>query len=149
MTTIKETTQKLFSVNYEKDFEDDKIYEAYLDMAEQLIKNNKWTDVYNCWYDYLINKCQNEDDILNFANLFWCYEGYKQFIPNILEFSGFLYANISFEHHPEAISVLDGIAWHGLVKAGILKEKDLTFDNFTPYDVPLLVESIKNWKKKG
>ncbi len=56
--TIKEITQKLFSVNFDKELDDDNISDAYENMAEELIKNNKWLDVYACWYDYLINECK-------------------------------------------------------------------------------------------
>lgn len=149
MKTIKEITKKLFSVSYENDLNDDKISAAYENMATELIKNNKWLDVYACWYDYLVNSCNGEEDVLNFANLFWCYEGYKQFIPNALEFCAFFYACVSFDHHPEAISVIDGITWYALMNSGIISQSELSFEDFAPANITTLTEAINKWKKKG
>ncbi len=149
MTTIKEITKKIFSVSYENELEDDTVSETYEIMAADLIANNKWSDVYASWFDYLVNDCKTEEEILNFANLFWLYNGYKQFIPNAVEFSAFFYANISFEHHPEAISVIDGIAWFALVNSGVICESKMSFDNYAPNDIPAIDESIKKWKEKG
>lgn len=118
-------------------------------MADELIKKNNWHDVHACWYDYLINKCKTEEEILNFANLFWLYEGYNQIIPNPVEFCSFFYARSSFERHHEAIPVVDGIAWCALVNSGIISESDSSFENYAPYDYPLITEAINKWKEKG
>lgn len=48
MKTIKEITKKLFSVNFEKDLDDNEISDSYENMAQDLIRNNKWSDVYAC-----------------------------------------------------------------------------------------------------
>ncbi len=149
MRTIKEITKELFSVNYEDDFEDEEVADAYERKADEMIKNYKWSDVYACWYDYLINSCDGEEKVLNFANLFWCYEGYRQFIPNAVEFCAFFYACISFDHHPEAISVVDGIAWNALVKSGTISQSEISFDDFAPADVPAIGEAINKWREKG
>ena len=149
MKTVKEITIKLFSINFEKDLEDEKVSDEYETIAQDLIENNKWLDVYTCWYDYLITNCKTEEDALNFANLFWFYEGYKQFIPNAIEFCAFFYANISFDNHPEAISVVDGIAWNALLNAGIISEFELPFEEYAPVDIPEINEYINKWEEKG
>ncbi len=151
MKSIQETTNELFGVDYEKDFEDEKTYDKYVDIAKELIKKNGWQDVYACWYDYLITNCKTEDAILNFANLFWCYEGYEQAIPNAVEFCAFFYANISLKRHPEAVSVLDGIAWNALIHSGIYSENDYYFEDFSPMSNPEIVAAIEKWqiRKKG
>lgn len=56
MKTIKEITYQLFSVDFEKDLDTDSVIETYENMAEELIKNNNWSEVYACWYDYLLNE---------------------------------------------------------------------------------------------
>ncbi len=147
--TIKEITHKLFSVNFDKDLDDDNISDAYENMAEKLIKNNKWSDVYACWYDYLVNECKTVEKIVNYANLFWLYEGYKQIIPNAVEFCAYFYANISFQHYSASTAVIDGIAWYALVNSGIISKNDLSFDNFAPYDFPIITDAINKWKEKG
>ncbi len=70
MLTIKEMAQKLFNIDFEKDLDDDNICDAYENTAAELIKNNNWLDVYACWYDYLVNECKTEEEVLNFVNLF-------------------------------------------------------------------------------
>ena len=89
MENIKTITKKLFEVNYEIDFEDDNVYYEYLEIAEKLIQDFSWDSVYDVWYDYLLNNCKDEDSILNFANLFWCYEGYEQKIYHAVELCAF------------------------------------------------------------
>ena len=148
MKSIKEITKKLFSIDYETDLEDDNVSEIYENLADEFIKTNKWLDIYKCWYDYLINDCKTEQEVLNFANLFWFYEGYNQFIPNAVEFCTFFYTCISFEH-PEATPVVDGIAWHALVNAGVINKFDFSFDNFAPNDFKILTDEINKWKEKG
>lgn len=109
MRTIKGTTRKLFRVDFEEDLDDENISDTYESMAEELIENNSWSEVYACWYDYLINECKTEEEVLNFANLFWLYEGQKRYIPNAVEFCSYFYGCVSFEHYPDAIDILDSI----------------------------------------
>lgn len=85
---------------------------------------------------------------MNFANLFWLYEGYKQFIPNTVEFCAFFYASISFDNHHEEISVVDGIAWYTLVNVGIISKIELSFDEYAPSNIPQINDSIIKWKEK-
>ncbi len=148
MSTINEMTDKIFSVNYEKCFIDDSVSDIYEGMAEELIANNKWVDVYSSWYDYLINKCKTEEEVLNFANLFWCYEGYKQFIPNAVEFCAFFYANISPEHYPDAAIILDSITYEVFLNSGIYPRNSLYFDEYIPMNDSLIKNEVNKWKKK-
>ncbi len=147
--SIKEITNKLFKVNYKIDSKDSKKINEYREIAKKLIEDNLWDDVFSCWYDYLLSNCKKEDEILNFAKLFWCYGGQKYYIPNAVEFCAFFYVSISFEHYPWASPVIDGIAWEVLVRAGIIDERKLTFDNYTPDDIPLMVAAIEKWRGKG
>ena len=148
METIKEITKKLFSVKYETDLEDDEVYDKYVDMASQLIEKNDWLDVYSCWYYYLINNCKTEEDILNFAHLFWYYEGYNQVIPNPIEFCSYFYANISLENQLENSPVLDGIAWYALKNSDKYSNVEPYFENFEPLRTPEIISGIKKWKDK-
>ncbi len=145
---IDEITKKLFSIDYESDFADETLANTYEKIADDQISNYNWQDVYNSWYQYLIKKCKTEQDILNFANLFWFYGGYNYRIVNAVELSAYLYGNISFENHPEAISVIDGIAYKTLTNSGIIDEKTFSLDNFSPCDIPELDLAIKNMYKK-
>lgn len=149
MTTIKETTKKLFSVNYEKDLNDDKVSDFYENTADELMKNNKWSGVYACWYDYLVNDCKTEEEVLNFANLFWFYEGYKQFIPNAVEFCAFFYANISFSDYPDAVNILDSITCEVFLNSGIYSEESLYYDEYVPTNDEMVKNAIEKWKEKG
>jgi hypothetical protein len=147
MKTLDEITEKLFNVDFEKDLDDEKKYDEYVNMAADTIKQNGWENVYKSWYDYLINCCKSEDSIINFANLFWSYEGYKQVIPNPYEFCGYFYANICLEKQTDIIPVLDGITWNALVNSSIYSSNDNYFEDFSPFNDEKLLESIDKWKK--
>ncbi len=149
MDSIKEITNKLFSVNYNEDFIKTKKSEEYEKIAKDLIKNNDWDKVFLCWYDFLINECKTEDKILNYAHLFWNYGGYKYKIPNPAEFCAFFYVNISLEHHPWATALIDGITWEIFINEGIYSEDKDYFENFEPLLDSNLVSSINKWKEKG
>lgn len=147
MENIKIITKKLFEVNYEIDFEDDNLYYEYLDIAEKLIKECSWESVYDVWYEYLLNNCKDEASILNFANLFWCYEGYKQKIYNAVEFCAFLYANINIEKHSEAGYLLEGMTTEIFLHSGVYSQEQLY--DYIPTNDSLVIDAIKEWKKKG
>ncbi len=149
MTTINEITKKLFSVNFEKDLDDGEVSNAYESMAEELIKNNKWSDVYASWFYYLVNNCKTEEEVLNFANLFWFYEGYKHFIPNAVEFCAFFYANISFDNYPDAAEILDSITCEVFLNSGIYPSASLRYDEYIPANDPKIKKAIYKWKEKG
>lgn len=143
---IEEITSKLFNVDYEKDFEDDNVSEEYLKLSKRLINKYSWHNVYLCWYNYLIKNCNTEKEIINFANLFWFYEGYKQYIPNAIDFCAYFYANISIEIYIENEPVIDGISWNVLTNSGIYSKNELYFENFEPYNDKNIIEAIKKYK---
>jgi hypothetical protein len=149
MTTIKETTRKLFNINFEIDLEDDTLSEEYKDIADNLIETNSWSKVYPYWYDYLINECKSEEEILNFANLFWFYDGENYNIPNAIEFCAFFYATISFEHYPDAIEILDSITIDVFLNSGIYPREKLYYDEYIPQNDPIVKKEINKWKEKG
>lgn len=147
MENINEITSKLFIINYEKEFEDDEIGEKYFELANSLIKKYNWHNVYLYWYDFLIKKCKTEKEIINFANLFWYYEGYKYFIPNAVEFCAYFYANISMNTYIENEPVIDGITWNVLKNSGVYLKNELFFENFEPYKDPILTKTINDIKE--
>ena len=146
MKNIEEITNVLFSVDYEKDFEDDEVYYKYEDIANDLINNNNWNSVYECWYNYLMEKCKDEDSILNYANLFWCYDGQKHNVYNAVEFVAYFYANIDFKKHSEADYLIDGIANELFLNSGIKTQEELY--DYIPTNDPLVIDAIKKWKDK-
>lgn len=143
MNSIKEITKKLFSVSYEKDFDDEEKYYEYLDIAEDLIKTNPWNEVFDCWHEYLLTKCKDETSILNFANLFWCYEGYKHKIVNPIDFCAFFYANINFKNHPEADYLLDGMTTEIFLYSGVYTQEQLY--DYIPTNDPIIIEAAKKY----
>ncbi len=66
-----------------------------------------------------------------------------------MEFCSYFYTCVSFQHHPEAISIIDGIAWYALVNSGIIAEDDSSFEDFAPNDFPTIADAINKWKEKG
>ena len=149
MKTIEEITNKLFGIDFEKDLEDDNVSDIYETMAKDLIKNNKWSDVYTCWYEYLITNCKTEEEVLNFANLFCFYEGYKQFIPNAVEFCSFFYANISFDNYPDALDILDSITCEVFINSNVYPNSSLYFDEYIPTNDTIVINAVNKWKEKG
>lgn len=131
MNEIEETTKRLFSIRYETDFADESVFEKWEAIADDLIQSNDWLDIYHCWYRYLTESCHDEESILNFANLFWCYGGQEHYVDNAIEFVAYFYANIDFEKHEEACDVIDGIACCLFENSGIITGK-YAFDEYVP-----------------
>lgn len=148
MKKINEVTKKLFSIEFEKDLEDENVLEYYENLASNLIKNNKWSEVYESWYDYLVSNCKNDAEVLNFANLFWLYEGYKQFIPNAVEFCAYFYANVSFEVYPDAVDIIDSITLEVFMNSLVYPKNSLYYDEYIPTNDPMVKKFIDIWKEK-
>ncbi len=86
---------------------------------------------------------------MNYANLFWLYEGYKQIIPNAVEFCAYFYACVSFNKYPDAIDIIDSITFEVFKISGVYPNKILYCDEYVPEDDPIVKDAINKWKEKG
>ena len=93
MNSIKEITNYLFDIDYWSDEYDETENERF-EILEKLLSDYPWKDIWNEWVLYLIEKCTTSRDIENYLDLLFAYEISKQFIPNPIDFAGYLYHRI-------------------------------------------------------
>lgn len=93
MNSIKEITNYLFDIDYWSDDYDETENERF-EILEKLLSDYPWKDIWNEWVLYLIEKCTTSRDIENYLDLLFAYEISKQFIPNPIDFAGYLYHRI-------------------------------------------------------
>ena len=146
MKTIKELNQEIFSINYKHDFQDDSIMNLYIEKAKKLIDDNNWSDIYECWYQYLINECKDEESILNFANLFWCYGGADHCVYNAIELVAYFVAYSDRKKHPEWYPLLDGISRDLFKNSGIITNEDIIERDYYVLSDPRIWKEVKRIK---
>lgn len=138
MNNIDNETQYLFNRLYDVDLpeEDD---EALLERAHQQVIDYGWEKTFNSWKQYLFTKCLSPESVINFAHLFWCYDGCEYVIPDPYNFLGYMYYRINMNPTQyDVLDILDGIAITILPKAGY-SDADLMKN---PYYSPLSDEKI-------
>ncbi len=101
--------------------------------AAALIHEFGWSEVFSCWNDYLRSHCHTAEEALNFANLFWVYEGYVHPIEHPYDFLAWFYYCIDMKKYADdAITIMDSISIEILSRAGI---RNVGW-NENPYYVP-------------
>lgn len=124
----------------------------YQNRSDALIQEYGWEQVFKAWNKYLRENCNTAESALNFANLFWSYEGYVHPIPNPYDFLAWFYYQIDMEKYADdAITIMDSISIEILHRAGV---KGIYWGE-NPYYVPeqdpkmlAAVEKIRNGVKK-
>ena len=82
------TNQKLRAFTHElfdKDLNDESIPVEEFDrlevLAEEVIKEFGWNEVYLDWIEYLHEECDTDEKVVNFATLFLNYDGCERYNP--------------------------------------------------------------------
>ena len=145
LNTIKDITTYLFNCDFFSDSFDPEGKEEHLDKAQELQESFPWVDIINEWHNYLYTNCLTAEEVINFANLFFYYEGADDYNPNPYKFIGYLYARVDMDiYWDQAGDLFDSIA------IDILSNQQLIDITENPYYNPLkdkkvLDETIK-WK---
>lgn len=146
--SIKEITEYLLNVHFWSD-EYDESEEERRQTVEQLMRDYPWNDIFNEWNLYLRTKCPASDDVINFMNLFFAYEGYKQIIPDPIGFSAYLYYRLGDRvKESEAQTMADSIVIPVLQHAGLLSKYDTCCAPESDPRIIAAVEALKNESKQ-
>ena len=143
--SIKNITLYLFDCDFFSDDFDPEGKEEHLEKAWELQRTFPWIDIIKEWHNYLYTNCHTAESVINFANLFFYYEGADDYNPEPYKFLGYLYARVDMDKYwHEAGDLFDSIA------IDILSNQQLMslFDN--PYYDPLkdkkVLAEVTKWK---
>ena len=149
---LKSETEYLYNRNFlgeldgtiETTEEEDEEYEI---RSENLIKTYGWDKVFAVWEDYLYHQCRTVNDVLNFANLFWCYEGHKHYIAKPYKFLGYFYYRMDLNPFKyDAIDLMDSIVIDILEKTGETYVNLVNFPDYAPEKDKKIIAEVQKWK---
>jgi hypothetical protein len=144
--SIKDITEYLYNIDFWSD-EYDASEEKRCKTVEQLMKDYPWNDIFNEWNLYLHTKCPTSDDVINFMNLFFAYEGYKQIIPDPIDFAAYIYYRLGDRiKESEAQTMADSIVIPILQHAGLLSQYDTCC---APESDPRIIAAVKALNDKS
>ena len=69
-------------------------------LAKEILTNNEWVDVFECWDYILRNECDSEEKVIAFVKLMFDYLGFNVTIPypfDPYDFIGYIYSKIDLE----------------------------------------------------
>ena len=143
--TLKEITEFLFNNNFMDDSFDPEGEEIHLYVSQKLFESHPCNDIIQEWHNDLYNNCHTATEVINFANLFYYYEGADNYNPEPYKFIGYLYAHVNMDKYwDEAGDLFDSIA------IAILENQLLINTSNDPYYNPLtdpnILTAINNWK---
>ena len=143
---LQDETNYLFNIDFNNEDLTEDQEDEYLNHLENLLKNYTWNEIFTCWFDYLKNNCKSDNDILNWANIFFWYDGHTYPIPNTFDFLGYLYYRIDVTKNMDAQHIFDSIAIPILEKLG---EADIVADPcFAPESHPKIKQAVDKWRQK-
>lgn len=117
---IKQITEELFAIDPLDESISDEILDKNDEIAEELIAQHNWSDIYEIWMEYLHTKCPTPEDVIKFANNFWSYNGQEQYIPDPIHFIAYLYYRVDTQKYPDGFTILDSLAITILPNAGLV-----------------------------
>lgn len=90
--------KRLFSMDY-KTIDDDE-RKKLDELAEHVLKDNDWNNVYSFFDSYLRNECKTENDVINYVLWFIRYVGLSFTIPSSFDaydLIGYIYSKVDLE----------------------------------------------------
>lgn len=144
--SIKDITNFLFNCNFTDDSFDPDGNETHLDVAQELMESYPWIDIVKEWHNYLYANCHTPEEVINFANLFYYYDGADNYNPDPYKFLGYLYAHVDMDLYWDiAGDLFDSVA------LAILRNQLLIDTCEEPYYNPLkdphILTEVDNWKQ--
>ena len=145
---IMSETEVLFGKNLFNDNLSDEEFEALQDRAATLIDEYGWEDVFYCWKDYLFKKCHTIDDVINFANWFWSYEGQKYQIEDPYSFLAYFYYILDFKTQEyDSSDILFTLSTAILKKAGYKYADTYNNPEYMPETDPQMIEAVERLRQ--
>ena len=116
--------------------------------AAALLSEYGWNEVYPILFEYLKEKCESPEAVINFAHLFWGYRLYEHPIPKPHEFLGYFYYRINFDTSKyDPLDILDSLTTTILPKAGF-KEADLYLNTqYMPENDSKIMAAVEEYRK--
>lgn len=147
MNTISDVTKYLFDCDFfAEEFDADDSYEHY-DCARKQMAENKWSEVYNSWSEYLMSNCDTPEKVINFVNLFSYYGGQDQEIKNPYDFLGYIYCRVDMSiYWDTAGDLFDSVAISILENCG--KINIVKNPYYSANKDPEIIASVQRWKDK-
>ena len=146
MNNIDNETLYLFNRLYDVDLSDEED-EALLDRAHQQVIDYGWDKTFESWKQYLFTKCLTPESVINFAHLFWCYDGCEYVIPDPYNFLGYMYYRIDMNTTKyDEMDILDGIATTILPMAGYGKADLMNDPYYSPLDDEQIIAEVEKFK---
>lgn len=146
-TKLAETTQYLFNCKFDDPDFDDESYE-HSDAAQVLIKEYGWPKVFDCWFTYLRENCPTEEDVINFANLFFYYGGTEHPIRDPYPFISYFYYRVDTKKYNDvATDIFDSIVIPLLSNIG-----EVNLENnprYVPEKDQKILAAVEKWKNDG
>ena len=115
-------------------------------IAINLVCDYGWLQTFSCWKNYLFSHCLTAKDTLNFAHLFWVYDGCNYAVPDPYKFLGYLYYRINLSDYPDEITLLDTIAIEILTKSGIIGASWSDNPDYVPEKDPQIIAEVEKLK---
>ncbi|MBR5667772.1 MAG: hypothetical protein IKW95_08805 [Lachnospiraceae bacterium] len=142
---LSETTEYLFNCNFFDEAFDPDGNETHQELAEEVLDNNLWQEVFTSWNNYLRSNCTTPETVINFCNLFVYYGGTENPIRNPYDFLGYIFAKVNLDKYWDvAGELLDGIAIAILRRSG---EISLTKNPcYQSWKDPKLIKAAEKYK---
>ncbi len=147
--SIDDETKYLFDRSYDVDLPEDED-EALLDFAKNQIKKYGWKSTFDSWKRYLFTQCTTPEAVINYANLFWCYDGCDHIIPDPYPFWAYFYYRIDMKTSVyDDTDILDGLAITILPKAGFKEANLMENPYYMPESDEELIAEVEKYKREN
>ena len=141
--TLTTKLEKIFSVDFFCD-EFDPQGDEY-DLAEIILKEYKWNDIYTWFYNHLVTSCLTDKEVYNAINLYFNYQFDKQIVPNPYELCGYILYRIDIENdYDEYGEFVDDFIIDVLENAGKINLTESPY--YQSWNDPILLEAKEKWK---
>ncbi len=145
---IQAVTEELFGVNYCDDtvFTDER-YEELEDKAIELKKEFSWKEIYKCWFNYLKDRCNTPEEVVNWTYLFSAFGGTDEPIDEPYKLGGFLLYKIGDikKYYSDVSDIIERVIASLLIKGGYISGYEFT--DFLIDSDPKILAELENWKK--
>ena len=146
--SIKSITDFLFDRPYDEELPDEE-QDALDDLAEKQIEVFGWRTTFSDWMRFLTQRCTSPESAINFAHLFWGYNGCEHPIDNPYKFLGYFYYRIAFDvMQYDSGMMLDGLAITILPKAGFLEADLMLNPDYVPECDPKIIAAAEQWRRE-
>lgn len=119
---IREETRALFKPHYDHAGEANlKFCYAQEDRAKRLVEEVGWHELFPYWNDYLRSECPTQEDVVNFAEWFYSYDGPQKPIPDPIAFCAYFYYRVDIHSDLDKLqNMFDAICIEVLRRAGLI-----------------------------